>query len=264
MNQILPNPMNRISLFLLFLFFLVGGSLSAQSHVGLKAGANIGASYGSPEEFGEDEIESIDPGFGYQFGVTAHQQLTEAFGLRAELLYETRRGVKDIDFTLAPVPGVPNLTVRTQIELENRFDYLSLPILATFGRGLTNFYVGPTFSYLLAARADRTTTTTVTPEEAAGTNGLPENGTTSNEIDYVEDFEDSFINRFNMAATAGVWIGLSDGVAIDVRLFHTLLDITNNDEDRSIIDRATGVTPPRLRDDSDHSGGVQLSLVFNF
>ena len=254
--------MNRLSLFIVLL--LLSGGLLAQTHFGLKAGTSFGASYGSPEAFEDDEIESVSPDFGYQFGVTARKQLTEAFAIRAELLYESRRGTKNIDFTLRPVRGVDNLSVRTEIELENRFDYLSLPVLATFGRGLTKFYVGPSFSYLLAARADRVTTTTVTPPEAGGTGGLPESGMASNQIDYIEDFAEPFINRFNVAANAGVWIGITDGIAIDLRLYHTLTDITNNEEDQSIIDRATGVEVPRLRDDSDQTVGAQLNVVINF
>lgn len=88
--------------------------------------------------------------------------------------------------------------------------------------------------------------------------------TASNQIDYIEDFAEPFINRFNVAANAGVWIGITDGVAIDLRLYHTLTDINNNDGDRGLIDRATGVEVPRLRDDSDQPVGAQLSVVVNF
>ncbi|MGB3798286.1 MAG: outer membrane beta-barrel protein, partial [Lewinella sp.] len=136
-------------------------SLSATAQIGIKAGVTLGGTYGSSEEFNGDKIESIDPALGYQFGVTARVVDLPLFNLNAELIYENRRGQKNANFT---IPASEQVSVRTDIKFRNSFEYISLPLLATFGSDNVNFYVGPSFSYLLAASSEVTTQTTVTPD----------------------------------------------------------------------------------------------------
>ncbi|PPK85577.1 outer membrane protein with beta-barrel domain [Neolewinella xylanilytica] len=244
---------------LLFGAFLLSVCVSAQ--LGIKAGVTLGGTYGSSEEFNGDKIESIDPAVGYQFGITAQVVDLPLFKLNAELLYENRRGQKHANFT---IPASEQVSVNTDIRFRNSFEYLSLPLLATFGGDKFNIYVGPSFSYLLAASSDVTTRTTVSPAQAAGSGGLPSNATAETEIDFIEDYEDSYINRFNVAANVGVMFPILPRTSLDIRVYHTLTDITNDDEDRSIIDRAIGNPDPGLRDDNDSSVGVQANLVFHF
>ena len=52
--------------------------------------------------------------------------------------------------------------------------------------------------------------------------------------------------------------------SLDIRVYHTLTDVTNDDEDFSIIDRAVGNPSPAQRDDKDHTVGLQANLVFRF
>ena len=245
--------------FLLCLSLFLSAGVAAQ--LGIKAGVTLGGTYGSAEEFDGDKIESIDPALGYQFGVTTQLLDLPLFKLNAELLYEDRRGQKNANFTLAPAQGV---AVNTDVKFKNSFRYLSLPLLATFGSDAFNFYVGPSFSYLLGADSKVTTTVSVTPGEAAGTNGLPPNSSVESEIDFIEDYDDPYINRFNAAANIGVMFPILPSASLDIRAYHTLTDITNNDEDLSIIDRAIGNPNPGLRDDHDSSVGIQANLLFRF
>ena len=244
--------------FLLAIILLL--SLPATGQLGIKAGLTLGGTYGSPEEFNGNEIESIDPAVGYQFGVTTQLLDLPLFKLNAELLYENRRGQKNANFTLPAIEA----DVQTDVKFRNSFQYLSLPVLASFGGEDLNIYVGPSFSYLLAANSEVTTRTTVIPEEAAGLGGLPSNGTVESEIDFIEDYDSPYINRFNVAANVGVMFPILPRASLDIRAYHTLTDVTNDDQDFSIIDRAVGNPNPGRRDDKDHTVGVQANLVFRF
>ncbi|MGB3802040.1 MAG: hypothetical protein WA952_19625, partial [Lewinella sp.] len=109
-----------------------------------------------------------------------------------------------------------------------------------------------------------TTQTTVTPDQAAGNGGLPPNSTVESEINFIDDYDDPYINRFNVAANAGIMFPIMPRASLDIRIYHTLTDITNDEEDLSIIDRAVGNPTPGLRDDNDASVGLQANLVFRF
>lgn len=244
---------------LLCLLFLLSAGVSAQ--LGIKAGVTLGGTYGSAEEFDGDKIESIDPALGYQFGITTRLLDLTGFKLNAELLYENRRGQKNANFT---IPASEQVSVTTDVKFRNSFEYLSLPVLATFGSDQLNFYVGPSFSYLLSASSDVTTEISVTPEQAAGMGGLPPNSSMESEIDFIEDYDSPYINRFNVAANAGIMFPILPHASLDIRIYHTLTDITNDDEDFSIIDRALGDPNPGLREDRDASVGLQANLVFRF
>ena len=246
-----------LSLFSLLLLV----SLPASAQLGIKAGLTMGGTYGSAEEFDGDKIESIDPAVGYQFGITAQVVDLPLFKLNAELLYEDRRGKKNANFR---IPASEAVAINTDVVFRNSFQYLSLPLLATFGGDNLNFYVGPSFSYLLAASSEVNTRTTVTPGEAAGVGGLPNNGSVDSEINFIDDYDDAYINRFNVAANVGVMFPILLRASLDIRAYHTLTDVTNDDQDFSIIDRAVGNPNPGLRDDNDHSVGLQANLVFRF
>ena len=226
-------------------------SLTAYAQIGVKAGVTFGGTYGSAEEFNGDKIESIDPAVGYQFGITTTLVDLPAFDLRAELLYENRRGVKNIDVEILRNPGN---TYRAETELRNSFQYLSLPLLASFGGDGVNVYLGPSVSYLLSARAKSTF-------ESTGT------ARTESEIDFINDkpYEDSYINRFNVAANVGVLLPIGPRASVDIRLYHTVTDVTNDSEDRSIIDQIL-LDPQNvsLRDDNDSTVGLQANLAFRF
>lgn len=253
----------KLSLLLTFILSLPL-LLPAQSTFGLRGGVSYGLHYGSPESFMGEDIETADPDLGYQFGIASYHPVSGSFGLMVDLLYESRKGKKEIDFTLTPRPG---LDLRTRSKLTNTFNYLSVPVLAAFTTGFGKFYIGPGFSYLLSANSEIATTTTTDPEEAGGTNGLPPNGTTRSEIDLVNDdrYDNSYIDRFNIGANLGLQFALTDHLAFDLRVFHTLLDLTNDEEDEYIIDRAVGQPfPPRTRDDFDSSAGAQLNVVLEF
>lgn len=239
---------------LLFTLFLTT-TLSAQ--LGIKAGVTLGGTYGSAEELEGDKIESIDPAVGYQFGLTTQLVDLPAFALNVELLYEDRRGVKAVDFSIQPGP---DQGIRSSVEFKNSFRYLSLPVLASFGGDGLNVYVGPSFSYLLGATANTTNITTFTT--IAGDNTV----TSEEEIDFIDDdrYDDPYINRFNLALNAGVMLPILPKLSLDVRLYHTLTDVTNDEEDRSIIDRITRPQDIRLRDDNDSTVGLQANLVVRF
>ncbi|CAH1001658.1 hypothetical protein LEM8419_02563 [Neolewinella maritima] len=232
-------------------------SLPATAQLGIKGGLTVGGTYGSAEEFDGEKIESIDPAIGYQFGITATVLELNAFRLNAELLYEDRRGVKNASFTI--IPG-PDQGVSSDIKFKNSFTYLSVPLLATFGTGSFNVYIGPSVSYLLSATSESTNELTVIT--IAGEN----RSTVQEEIDLINDdrYGESYINRLNVAANIGAMIPLAPKLKLDVRLYHTITDVTNDDEDRSLIDRVTRPQDVRLRDDKDSTVGLQANLVLSF
>ena len=229
-------------------------SLTAYAQIGVKAGVTLGGTYGSAEEFNGDKIESIDPAVGYQFGITTTLVDLPAFDLRAELIYENRRGIKNATFDLPR----PDASIRVDTEFKNSFHYLSVPVLASFGGESLQIYLGPSFSYLLAATA-RTTTESEIGNIAGSTTER-----TEATIDLIEDYDEPFINRLNVAANVGVMVPILPRMSLDVRLYHTITDVTNDDEDRSFADRFIRPQDVRLRDDNDSTVGLQANLVFRF
>lgn len=242
-----------------FCFLTVG--LTAQFNFGLKAGASLSTSYGSPEKFNGQELESVALRPGYQVGLQTSYGLSEAFTLFGEVNFEHRVGVKQIQVGQTIPTQLGDVIVGVDAELTNKFSYLNVPILAAYNTGNFQVYAGPNFGYLLRTRTDRETVTTVSlpAELPANTPGLPQAGTTNTEIDFINDeaYEENgpYVNRFELGANIGLMYTLPNNLLLDLRLNHGITDITNNDYDRSLIDQSP-------RSDSDRNVSIQFSVTY--
>lgn len=236
-------------------------SLSASAQIGIKAGLTLGGTYGSAEEYDGEKVESIDPALGYQFGLTAALLDLKAFRLNAELLYENRRSVKNADFEI--IFNEAN-AYRASIEYRDEFQYVTLPLLASFGGDKLNVYFGPGFSYLLSAKSEVEWESTTYSPQAPGQTSVTVSEEKQDLING-DDYDEPFINRFSVALNAGLVLPLLPSTTLDIRIYHTITDVTNDAEDRSIVDRV--VFDPqevRLRDDYDSTVGLQANLVYHF
>lgn len=249
-------------LFTITLFFLAIG-LSAQVTFGIKAGASMSTTYGSPEAINGTDIESVALRPGYQFGLQVGLELNDRMQLLSEFNFDQRNGLKKINIGQSIPTPLGNVLVDVEADLENRFNYLNVPVLFAYGNQRIKVYAGPSVAYLLSATSNRTTTTMVTrpTELPANTPGLPQSGVTEMETDFINDapFKDngSFINRVDIGANLGFIYQLEDRIAIDFRIYHGITDATNNDYDVSLIDQ----TP---RSDKDRNVSLQLSMTYLF
>lgn len=234
------------------LFTLLGFTLlfftqqaTAQLRLGVKAGANLSTTYGSPEEFNGENIEGIGFQPGFQVGAFVGLGITDGLKLMGEVAYEVRNGLKEVDVTIPTPAG--NVTVSS--DFENSFHYINIPILLVIGDGPIQFYGGPNFAILTKATAS------VSEENSA-------TGDREFEIDFRNDPEyesfGSFINESDLGINLGLMLGLGESAFVDLRLNHGISDATNDNYDRSILD------PTVSREDSDRNVSVQLSLGFAF
>jgi hypothetical protein len=241
----------------LFLAF----SLHAQVSFGVKAGANLSTTYGSPESMNGTNIESVALRPGYLFGVQASLNLSDRIQLISELNYDQRNGLKKINIGQSIPTPLGEVVVDVDADLENSFTYLNLPVLFAYGGQKFNVYAGPSVAYLLSATSERTTTTMVTrpAELPASTPGLPQDGVVQTSTDFINDapFKDNdpFINRLDIGANLGFMYQLEERLVFDFRIYHGITDATNNDYDRSLIDQ----TP---RSDKDRNVSLQFSMAY--
>lgn len=236
-------------------------SLQAQVTLGVKAGANMSTTYGSPESMNGTDIESIGLRPGYLFGVQLGLNLSDRFQFISELNYDQRNGLKKINIGQSIPTPLGAVLVNVDADLENSFTYLSLPVLLAYGGQKFNVYAGPSVAYLLSATSERTTTTSVTrpAELPAGTPGLPQDGVVKTSTDFINDapFKDGdpFINRLDIGANLGFMYQMEERLLLDFRIYHGITDATNNDYDVSLLDQ----TP---RSDKDRNISLQLSMTY--
>lgn len=253
--------MKQSKLLLTIACFFFAFSLSAQMTFGVKAGASMSTTYGSPEAVNGTDIESIALRPGFQIGVQLGVTLNQRMQLLSELNFEQRNGLKMINIGQSIPTPLGDVLVNVDADLENQFNYLSLPVLLAYGNEKIKIYAGPSVAYLLSATSSRTTTTMVTlpAELPANTPGLPQNGVLETETDFINDApfkgNDPFINRIDIGANLGFMYQLEDRVAFDFRIYHGITDATNNDYDVSLITQEP-------RSDNDRNVSLQLSMTY--
>lgn len=237
---------NLLSLLVIALFCFTNQA-TAQLTFGLKAGANLSTTYGSPEKLNDENIESIALRPGFQAGAFVGIGLTDGLMVMGEVAYEVRNGLKEIDLTIPNPLGGDPVTIST--DAENSFHYVNVPILLVVGENNLKFYGGPNFGFLTQA------TGSIAQQN-------PLTGDTEVERDYINDMpfdtNGSFINKADVGINLGFMYGLGDAAFIDFRLNHGLTDATNNDYDFSILDGTVS------REDSDRNVSVQLSFGYKF
>ena len=260
-NHFKPTIMKQSKLLFTITMFFLAISLSAQVSFGIKAGASMSTTYGSPESINGTDIESIALRPGYQFGLRLGLDLNDRMQLLGEINFDQRNGMKKINIGQSIPTPLGDVLVDVEADLENRFNYLNVPVLFAYGNQQIKVYAGPSVAYLLSATSERTTSTMVTrpAELPANTPGLPQSGVVVTETDFINDapFKDngSFINRVDIGANLGFIYQLEDRVAFDFRIYHGITDATNDDYDVSLITQ----TP---RSDNDRNVSLQLSMTY--
>lgn len=250
--------MKTLKLFLT-LCLVASFSFAFAQSFGVKAGTNFSLAYGTPEELNGEAIESVKGGIGFQIGALAKFELADAVGLQVELLYETRKSTKTIDFGFQqPNPLDPNgtpLDVLVNGESSNTYGLINLPVLFTFGGEKLNFYVGPNVAYMVSGKS------AIASQQAVSLGGVPLPDFSSEESLEIDQFNDDecgpCFEALEIGAQAGVVYNVSEGLGIDLRLGHSLTDFTNDDEDTSLLS-------DEKRDDNDRHFYVQLGVQFKF
>lgn len=135
--------MKKITLVALFLTVILT-SVTAQKfspgfHLGIKAGANLNKIDGQ----GYDQAFNLN----YHAGAFAQIQLLEGFGIQPELVFSqsTSKTASNFSAIYTNAPGVTASSNNQEVKL----NYLSIPILANFGKSFIKLQVGPQFSILM-------------------------------------------------------------------------------------------------------------------
>jgi hypothetical protein len=233
-------------------------SLALDAQFGVKAGVSYGLTYGNRQVIEGQSIESYRPSLGYQVGVSGRVvKLGPTLAVAAELVYESRRSVTGVDYDL---PEFPDSGGHIRGDVRNRMDYLSLPVLLTVAGEKLSVYAGPSFSYLLSGKRRYDV------EALYITIAGPQVVTIDDAIDLTggQNYEGPVINRLNLALNAGVSLPLTSALALDLRLYHTLTDVTNDSEDTGVLRPISVDGSIFERDDFDSTLGVQANLVFRF
>ncbi len=222
---------------------------------GFKAGANYSLAYGTPEQLNGEDVESVKGNVGFQIGALAGFDLSDAVGLQVELLYETRNSTKTIEYGSVESSPLGDLNVAVQAESGNTYSLINLPILLTFGNEKVKFYAGPNVGYMIAGKSDISAKITT----SIGGQVLPDFSSEDEaEIDQFDDEEcGPCFEALEIGAQAGVVYNVTPGLGIDLRLGHSLTDLTNDDKDESLFNDET-------RDDQDRQFYVQLGVQFKF
>lgn len=259
------------------IFFLLVAMLlfsTAYGQFGVKLGANMSASgsYGNSEEGETAELK-----LGYQGGIFYQLNVTDGFGIRAELNYEARGTVSKKDYTIGlpvvdpgsgMVLGIGEYAVVQ--EINSTQNYINIPVLAVLGDGNFKYYIGPNVGFFLGGTAEFERTIEVS------LNGNVVNKTESS-IDDVDwkDYESfkgiftnppsedgDFINSLDIGINVGAMYYLTENLFVDLRVNQGLTDVTNNHYDNSIYPAADYTFPSR--EDTDRNFSVQLSVGYGF
>ncbi len=243
--------MPKLAVLLLSLLFT--NALTAQ--FGLRAGVTGGTTYGPSEQISGDKVESFRPALGYQIGVAGRvASLTERLSVSAELNYEVRRSAVDVNFNEV----IPDASRSLNGSIKDRYDYVTLPVLLTLAGKGVDLYAGPGFSYLVRAR--RRIDLEGEDQSIAGSTPF----SAGEEVDLLSDdrYTNAAIRRLCLSLNAGAMLSLSDRLRLDIRLYHTLTDVSEDREDRTVYQYVRAGIPFPTRDDGDRTVGVQASLVF--
>ncbi|MEM6718188.1 MAG: porin family protein [Bacteroidota bacterium] len=179
--------MKKITIFMLLL--CVGFTVNAQKKFsfGFKGGLNIAS-------IGGDNSDGTSPRIGLHLGVMGELSLSDKFSIQPELVY-SQQGVKqDVAFTNQ------GMTIATA-ELEARYNYLNLPILAKYYI-TENFSVeaGPQIGFLVSAE-----------QEGGG----------------VSVDADEVVNNIDFSAGVGLGYKLNNGLNFNARYNIGLSDIND-------------------------------------
>lgn len=281
---------------LLFCLVLGATMASAQVRMGFKIGLNFSSIKGPSEvDDAGSSLEKYDNVTGFNIGASFNLPLTDAFGLRSELIYSrkgaryTYEGPTYRFFENALTTG----TGKYQININNT--YLDIPLVAygrwkdlevsggiygalliqSIGQGALQ-YTGRTLpplqnsvgnvevvfnhNYLRDDVGESKGTDTYTVRVDGRTLSLPKTVGA-----YFNDTEDKgpLYNRFDYGLVGGLRYYLSRSLYAGAHLQYGLADLTNNEADYS--KRSVGTGNARLlREDVDRNFTVQASVGFNF
>ena len=232
--------------------------LNAQQ-IGVKVLGDYSLLYGNSEEFDGEKIENsaLRPGFGA--GIFSEFNPEGLIGVRLELLYEFRQSYNEADFN----GSIAGISYELANSTSNDFQMINLPVLVCLNLGNISLYAGPNITYTLSAKGDLERSLSVVGSDGEVITDIEAN---VQDIDYFGDntdqgfpdySEESAINPFNIGANVGVIFDVTNSLQLDLRVYHGLTDVTNDEYDQSVITEES-------RSDNDTWAGLQLSLGYAF
>lgn len=282
---------------LLYTFLVLTFTLQSQGEFsgGFKAGLNFNNLNGPAESDGE----IFDSNTGFHIGATIVYTITDLFGVKAELMYSQKGTQYRYDgpsyFTFYTInTGVPiyaNGTRRSDISISN--SYIDLPLMVYYKIGKLELEVGASAGLLvgssgsggitfsgttLAGSPVSEFTTGVDFGYYSNERGLAELGTSEQitlntlpafkpgSIGAYYEAADNDTNKFktlDIGLNAGLAYFLNKGLYVGLRGNFGLTDITNSEQDLSLVALGPGNTYT-TRDDKDTNFSLQASVGFRF
>lgn len=283
--------------YFLFFCFALGANIAfAQVRTGFKIGLNFSSIKGPSEvDDAGKTLEQYDNVTGFNIGASFNFPITDAFGLRSELLYSRKGGRYTYEGTTYRFfdQVLTTGTGKYQININNAF--LDVPLMA-YGRWKDFEVSGGVYGALLIQStgegALQYTGRTLPPlqnsvgnvevvfnhnylrDKVGETKGsdkivvrvdgrtleLPK--TVGAYYDFTED-KGKFYNRIDYGVVGGVRYYLSRALYAGVHLQYGLADLTNNKVDYSKVKVGTG-NARTLQTDTDRNFTWQTSVGFNF
>lgn len=220
---------------------------SADAQIGVKASGLFGTVYGEGEIAADGvELQSIKMAPGWHLGVFFRAG-SGLLSFQGELLYENRNSTSFVEY--APIG----------LKLENKakYNYLSIPLLAVLNVGNFKPYAGLNVAYLISATGTSVGTVPTATGPIERDNVIDFFGPNEDQVGGT-NYEDGYFNRLEVGANLGVMFQISEAFHVDLRAYHSLTDITNNQYDNSILD------PSKSREDADRAVYLQLGVGLSF
>jgi hypothetical protein len=285
---------------LLFFLLVAPVSLMAQEFsYGFKAGLNFSRFTGPKEENAGEEVESFKSVTGFHVGAGFVYRITDNYGLKAEIMYSQKGGRIRFEapsyFWLETANGQRILidgNRRMSTNISN--SYIDIPVMGYARLGRLEFGAGVNVGFLVGASAGGD----VRISEGKAPNGAEvETFSISQDYNYFTDepgealfeiprelmvgsqtavlpnslgayydFPDKDGNLFNIldvGLNAEVNLFLNDALYLGFRFNYGLLDITDEEFDRSYLELESDDSFI-LRDDLDRNLSLQTSIGFSF
>ncbi len=256
-------PLQKLLATCLALLFF-HSTINAQYGLGLKLGPSLSTTYGTAED-PPDKFETAKFRPGWQLGLVYHGYINDLFSIITEVNYEMRRGAKEINYLEYYQVPEGEIEIYNQDEVTNTFGYINVPVLAAFGPAWFKIYIGPNVAVLLHAKGEHTYSTDVSLPDGVDPStikDLPASGEIKKDLDYINDEpfspENPYINRFELGGNVGGRLFLSEHFFLDVRIHHSLLDITSDDYD------IRGILPAEPTDENDLTLAFEWNLGWIF
>lgn len=293
--------MKKLFLFIL-LAFVINPILHAQWRTGFKTGLNFSTVSGPKfvDPTTGETLESWKNATNFHIGMTFAHKFTDAFGLRAEVLYSKKGGKYEFKGSSYKIFNTSKGSVftsgKTDLALQLTNTYIDIPVLAFYRVGSFEFSAGLAAGLLVQSTGNGSLKYSGMTEGGTSTGNLEFNlnynyrrdalggytdgtgtpvavplGSQTASVpktlgayyDQISGEKNILYKTLDFSALAGVSYYLSRGLYLGLRFQYGLSDITNNKGDVS-LGKWSVDKKPVLSSDKDHNILTQLSVGFSF